>query len=159
MFGGSKMKYVQLFLTCIGITYCALMGVFSVAGKDNGDYSHNVYYDNIQYTDNVEFYGVDGFNIQYSGELNYLGDYYEISFDVVNGSGTKMMLSKCLYQESDYYIDYLLTYDDDSEVSIGDTLKQGERKRLKYRVLYKNPIQSDVYELDSSFYISYEQVL
>ena len=58
-----------------------------------------------------------------------------------------------------YFIDYQLTYEDGSKILVGDILNQGERKRLKYRVLYKNSIENDSYELDSSFYISYQQVL
>ena len=38
-------------------------------------------------------------------------------------------------------------------------LKKGENKRLKYKVLYKNLINSDNYQFDSSFGLNYEQVL
>ena len=157
MYGGSKMKYIQFFLVCAGIVYCIFFGDYKLVEGDSS--LHDIYYDNVQYSDNVKFYGIDGLNINYSGELRSLGDFYEISFDVVNGTGTKIEISKCSYKLSDEYIDYQLTYDDGSQVSVGDILKQGERKRLKYRVLYKNMIQNDVYELDSSFYIRYEQVL
>ena len=37
-----------------------------------------VYYDNFNYTDNVTFNGNDGLNIDYTANLNQVGDYYEI---------------------------------------------------------------------------------
>ena len=46
------MKHIILFLACIGIGYCVTFG-----NIPNNSTNH-IYYDNIQYTDNVEFYGV-----------------------------------------------------------------------------------------------------
>jgi len=151
------MKYIQLFLACVGIAYCAVFGDFSMTERSTT--SKDIYYDNVEYTDNVQFYGVHGLSLQYAGELHDLGEYYEISFDVVNSSSTNVEIAHCTYQKSDEYVEYQLMYADGGKVAVGDILKQGERKRLTYRVLYKNPIQSDSYELDSSFSIRYEQVL
>ncbi len=114
-----------------------------------------VYYDNFQYTDNVLFYGIDDLNVQYSGELSYLGDFYELSFDVINSSDMDVAISDVVLHDQDSYLEYSLSYDNGESIMIGDILKSGEKKRIKYHVLWKNPIDSDDYELDSSFYIDY----
>ena len=146
------MKYLEIVLAGIGLAYFALFGNLS------NHSTHNIYYDNIQYTDNVEFLGTEGLDIHYIGELSYPGDYYELTFDVVNDSPYDVEVVKCFYQESDSYIEYQLSYDDGSDILLGDVLKKGEKRHLKYRVLYKDYIESDSYEFDASFNIRYEQV-
>ena len=118
-----------------------------------------VYYDNFKYTDNVIFNGSDGLNIDYTANLNRVGDYYEIAFDVINDSSVDVEISDCSYHDDDSYIDYELTYSDGKAIHEGDILKQGEKKQLKYRVLYKKQIEEDNYQFDSSFSLGYEQVL
>ena len=118
-----------------------------------------VYYDNFKYTDNVIFNGSDGLNIDYTANLNRVGDYYEIAFDVINDSIVDVEISDCSYHDDDSYIDYELTYSDGKAIHEGDILKQGEKKQLKYRVLYKKQIEEDNYQFDSSFSLGYEQVL
>lgn len=136
--------------------YVILVFFSSLLFHPTDDYSKSViYYDNFQYTDNVLFYGVDGLNVQYEGELSYLGDSYELSFDVVNLSNIDVGISDLVLQNQDPYLEYSLTYEDGDNVVIGDTLKAGEKRRIKYQVLWKNPIDIDDYELDSSFYIDY----
>ena len=152
------MKYIEMLMVGLGLTYCLVFGDFSLT-EQNGINNHNLYYDNIQYTDNVDFYGADGLNINYAGQLSIPGDYYELSFDVVNDTTTDMMLSKCDYQKTDQYISYQLSYADGGTIKIGDVLKKGEKKRLTYRVSYVNPIQTEEYQFDASFYLGYEQDL
>ncbi len=152
------MKYLYGLLVGLGIAYCVIFGDFSLT-ENSGSVKNKIYYDNIQYTDNVNFYGADGLKINYEGRLSNPGDYYELSFDVVNDSTTDMMISKCDYHQTDSYIEYQLSYSNGSAIKIGDVLKKGETRRLTYRVSYKNPIKSNGYEFDSSFYLGYEQVL
>ena len=102
---------------------------------------------------------MNGLSLQYAGQLSTPGDFYELSFDIVNDSEVDVEVSKCTYQTSDYYIDYQLTYDDGKDILVGDILEKGEKKRVKYRVLYKNRIDSNYYEFDSSFHLNYEQIL
>ncbi len=136
--------------------YVILVFFSSLLFHPTDDYPKSViYYDNFQYTDNVLFYGVDGLNVKYEGELAYLGDSYELSFDVVNSSNIDVGISDLVLQNQDPYLEYSLTYEDGDNVVIGDTLKAGEKRRIKYQVLWKNPIDIDDYEFDSSFYIDY----
>ena len=150
------MKNIQLILVLFGLVGSFFYGDYSI-NKRMGN--NGIYYENVEYTDNVEFYGVDGLNIRYTGELYTPGDYFELDFDVVNPTRHDVEISKCTYQKTDPFIEYQLVYEDGSEIKEGDTLKKGERKRLKYRVSYINRIQSDSYEFDSSFYINYEQII
>ena len=143
------MKYLKYFIVIFFI-----MNSF-ITSRETGP---KIYYDNFQYTDNVSFYGVDGLNVQYEGDLSYLGDSYELSFDVVNTSSSDVEITHLIVQEDPYLL-YSLTYEDGNKIQVGDLLKKGETKRLKYNVLWKNPIDIDQYELDSSFYINYEQII
>ena len=61
--------------------------------------------------------------------------------------------------KDDSYIDYELTYGNGKKINKGDILKKGQKRQLKYRVQYKNPIEEDSYQFDSSFSIGYEQLL
>lgn len=153
------MKYFKVILMGLGVICSILYGDFSVAQKATAKVVQDIYYDNIQYSENVSFYGVDGLNIQYSGELIAPGDSYEISFDVINDASEDVTISQCNYQKNDRFVEYYLTYDNGDLVSVGDILKKGEKRRMKYLVYYKNLIDRDSYEFDSSFYISYEHVL
>ena len=153
------MKYFKVILMGLGVICSILYGDFSVAQKATAKAVQDIYYDNIQYSENVSFYGVDGLNIQYSGELIAPGDSYEISFDVINDASEDVTISQCNYQKNDRFVEYYLTYDNGDLVSVGDILKKGEKRRMKYLVYYKNLIDRDSYEFDSSFYISYEHVL
>lgn len=153
------MKYFKVIMMGLGVICSILYGDFSVAQKATAKVVQDIYYDNIQYSENVSFYGVDGLNIQYSGELIAPGDSYEISFDVINDASEDVTISQCNYQKNDRFVEYYLTYDNGDIVSVGDILKKGEKRRMKYLVYYRNLIDRDSYEFDSSFYISYEHVL
>ncbi len=152
------MKYIEMLMASMGVIYCLVFGDFSLIEK-KGYSSENIYYDNVQYTDNIDFYGIDGLTLQYAGQLSVPGDFYELSFDIINAGSVDVEIAKCVFQDSDPYIEYQLTYDDGKHINIGDMLKSGEKRRVKYRVLYKNRIDNDSYEFDSSFYLSYEQSL
>lgn len=145
-----------MLLVGLGLTYVAVFGNFV---DTNNSSKKEIYYDNFDYTENVIFYGSDGLDIQYSGELSIPGDYYELTFDVINESNVDVEIADCFYQETDDFIAYNLLYANGEKISIGDTLKKGESKRLKYKVVYKKSIESDEYEFDSSFRIHFEQII
>ena len=148
------MKYLESLVLIIPIVLGVLNN--SLLGVDNSNHK-GVYYDNFKYTDNVQFNGSDGLNIDYNAELNHVGDYYELTFDVINDSDVDVEISNCDYKVDDPYIDYYLAYEDGHKIHEGDILKKGESKKLKYRVLYKNSITEEDYEFDSSFALGYEQ--
>lgn len=151
------MKYIEMILVGLSLAYVTVLGDFKMTEKSNNNVK-GIYYDNFHYTDNVEFYGSDGLNIQYSGELSIPGDFYELTFDVVNETDVDVEITDCFYQESDEFLDFQLTYENGKEVKVGDILKKGEIKQLKYKVLYQKFIETEEYEFDSSFNIHYEQI-
>ena len=150
------MKYLKMML--VGIAFVIGFGYKTLNADQNG-LSKGIYYDNIKYTDNVNFNKVDGTNIDYSAELSNPGDYFEIYFDVVNSTNYDVEISDYIYNKDDDYIEYKLTYDNDKDINNGDIIKKGESRRLKYKVYYKNPIVEDEYNLDTSFSIYYEQAI
>ena len=146
-----KMSLVSLFLV-IGFG-------FKTLNADNNNLSKGIYYDNIEYSENVVFNKVDGTNIDYSAQLNVPGDYFELYFDVVNSTNYNVEISDLIYNQNDDYIEYELTYDDGTLISSGDVIKKGESKRLKYKVYYKNLVIEDEYTFNTSFYIYYSQAI
>ena len=119
--------------------------------------NRGVHYENVRYSDNVTFYGVDDVNFHYSADLSKVGDSYELIFDVVNDNDVDMVISECSYHEDDPYLTYQLTYLDGKIVKEGDVLEKNDTKTLKYIVTYQSPLLDGEYELDSSFHIHYDQ--
>ena len=151
------MKYAKIML--VGLLAIIGLGYHNLNANASGDISKGIYYDNVKYTDNVLFNSVDGVNIDYSAQLKYPGDYYELYFDIVNSSGYSVEITDCIYNDDDDYIDYELTYENGNEINVGDAIKNGESIRVKYRVFYKKYIIEDNYTFDTSFSILYEQVI
>ena len=150
------MKYLDMAI--IGVLFIGGL-VFRSLSTDGNALNKGVYYDNVEYTDNVTFNSVDGTNIDYSAKLNRLGDYYELKFDVVNSTRYDIEIADYIYNEDDQYIKYELCYEDGNKINYGDIIKAGETKGLKFKVSYVNPILEDNYIFDTSFSIQYEQAL
>lgn len=150
------MKYIKylivVLLLIIGIT------VISSSIEENST-SRGVYYDNFEYTDNVKFNGIDGFQLDYTAELNQIGDFYEISFDVINDSSYDVEIADYFYHEDDSHVKYQLSYEDGESIKNGDILHSGKSRKILYRVSYYNGISSDDYSFDTNFYINYQQTL
>lgn len=148
---------MKLFLNrLIGVLF-VMIGIVMVFNYHLDNDKNELYYDNFKHTSNVILSGVDGYNFDYSATLNKVGDYYEIVFDVINPTSYDMEISQLDLHKDDKYISYRLAYDDGSLVNIGDVIKKGESKTLKYVVLYENQVLEDNYYFDSSFNINYDQ--
>ena len=145
-------KYIRMGFLGILVFFGLVMSLGASSASERG-----IYYDNVSYSDNVTFYGVEGLNLNYSAEMNTVGDSYELCFDVVNGSNVNVKLSDYMIHEEDPYIRYALSYEDGSILALGDILPRKESKRLCYSVLYENPITIDEYQVESSFILHYEQ--
>ena len=145
-------KYIRVIL--VGIL--VIFGASTITNHHQFD-SNKIYYDNVRYSDNVDFFGVEGTNLNYSGNLSHVGDYYELYFDVVNDSGADVVVQEAIYHEDDSYIRYELSYEDGSSIQAGDLLKSGEVKTIHYKVFYQSPIEDNSYELDSSLLIQFGQ--
>lgn len=150
------MKYVRVML--VGLLAIIGLGCYSFTANASDDFTNNIYYDNVDYTDNVLLNSIEGVNIDYSAQLMVPGDYYELYFDVVNKTNHDIKITECSYNEDDDYIDYELTYDDGNIINVGDIIRKSESVRIKYKVLYKKYIDKDNYVLDTSFSILYGQV-
>ena len=146
-------KYIRIGI--VGILL--LFGIISSLGSSYSYSNKGIYYDNVKYSDNVDFYGVDGTDLKFNGNLSNVGDSYYLTFDVVNDSDVDMVITDYLLNEEDPYINYELTYLNGDKVEIGDILEKGKVKTLHYVVEYENPILEDTYEVDSSFQINYNQ--
>ncbi len=134
-----------------------LFGIVSSLGSSYSYSNKGIYYDNVKYSDNVDFYGVNGTDLKFNGNLSNVGDSYFLTFDVVNDSDADMIITDYLLNEEDPYITYQLTYIDGKKVKEGDILEKGKIKTLHYVVKYENPVLEDNYEVDSSFQIQYDQ--
>ena len=151
------MKYAKVLL--VGLLAIIGLGYHNFTANASGDLKKGIYYDKVDYTDNVAFNNVDGTSIDYSAELAKPGDYYELYFDVVNSTNYNVEITDCIYNEDDDYLDYELTYENGEKINIGDIIKKGESIRVKYKVLYKEYIMENEYTFDTSFSILYEQVI
>lgn len=149
------MKYLDV----VVVSLLLVFGLFYFNEINNDTSNKGIYYDNLSYTDNVKVNSVDGLNIDYSAELNNVGDSYELKFDVINSTSVDMIIKDCIFNHDDPYVDYVLTYSDGETINNGDIIKKGESRSLVYRVLYKNNIKNNEYAFDSGFNIQYEQVL
>ena len=146
------MKYIKSILIIVMI----FMGIISINTKEI-NIKKGVYYDNFNYTNNVTLKEVSGTTFDYSANLKNVGEYYEISFDIINDSNVDMIISDYTIPEEDKFIDYNISYTNGTKIKQGDIIKPGELKKVKYKVLYKNQIDEDHYQFDPSFEINYEQ--
>lgn len=148
-------KYIRF--SFVGILL--FMGVLLDFAAEENKPKKGIYYDHIQYSDNVVFNRLDGLEIDYSAELTNPGDSYHLDFDVVNDSNVDMKIENLIYPENDSYISYQLKYQNGSVIQPGDIIKKGESVGISYVVSYDHLIDQDEYLFDSSFHIQYEQVI
>ena len=150
------MKYLEMAI--VGILFVGGL-LFNNFTGDTNTLNKGVYYDNVKYTDNVVFNNVDGLNLDYQAKLTTPGDFYELEFDVVNSTKHDIEIADHIYNESDEYITYELSYADGKKIKNGDIIKAGESKKLKYKVSYINLIKEENYTFDTTFAIQYEQAI
>ena len=152
------MKYLEMVVGSIAVIsagFCMAFGDGASALDNNKD----IHYANVQSSDNVSLSSVDGLNIEYSANLDYPGDSYDVTFDIVNSTGVDMFISNFVWPDSDL-IDYNLKYVDGSEVKHGDLIKKDEVKKVIYTVVCKDNVSFDEdFQLDTSFDINFEQAL
>ena len=140
----NKIIIVLAIIVCIFV-----INTNRVSGRDK-----NLYYDNFRYTSNVDF--KDNFN--YHVNLDNVGDYYEIIFDVVNESDNLYGVEDLIINNNDEYFSYGLTYMDNSKVNIGDKIDKNSITTMKYRVDYKKQVTNNNGDLDTSFNIEFGQL-
>lgn len=149
-------KYIRLLLLGILVSTGFL---FNFDFNDFNSSKKGMYYNLVNYSNNVSFNQMEGLDLDYSAELTGPGDSYYIDFDVVNDSNVDMKILELDYPKDDSYISYRLTYRDGSIIKSGDIISKGESIELTYAVSYNHPIEQEEYYFDSSFHIEYEQVI
>ena len=113
----------------------------------------SLYYDNFRYTDNVDFKDMFDYHVN----LVNVGDYYEITFDVVNSTDDKYELKNISINEDSEYFNYDLVYLNGKNVNVGDVVNKNSVITLKYRVEYKKQVNKNE-DIDSSFGLEYGQL-
>lgn len=130
-----------------------VIGIFIINNNRVDSRDKNLYYDNFRSTDNVVFN--DKFD--YNANLEKVGDYYEIVFDLINESNNLYEITELDINDNDEFFSYNLTYANNDKVKIGDKIDKNSIVTLKYRVDYKKLVVDNNYELDTSFNIEYGQ--
>ena len=97
------------------------------------------------------------FTHNYHVNLENVGDYYEIIFDVVNESDNLYSVEDLIINNNDEYFSYGLTYMDNSKVNIGDKIDKNSITTMKYRVDYKKQVTNNNGDLDTSFNIELDK--
>ena len=148
-------RYIQIVIVGALLSFGAFLDYYENSNMPK----KGIYYDHVEFSDNVDYHGVNGSNLDYSAELNEVGDSYYLSFDIVNDTDVDMRIMDVVVPKDDSYIHYALTYDNGEAISFGNVIPKGNAKRVRYQVFYKNRVLEEDYLFDSSFHIQYEQVL
>ena len=148
-------RYIQIVIVGALLSFGAFLDYYENSNMPR----KGIYYDHVEFSDNVDYHGVNGSNLDYSAELNEVGDSYYLSFDIINDTDVDMRIMDVIVPEDDAYIHYSLTYDNGEAISFGNVIPKGNAKRVRYQVFYKNRVLEEDYLFDSSFHIQYEQVL
>lgn len=154
-----KNNYVViiLLLLIIGISigYAALTANLNINGITTiGKSTWNVHFENIEVTTGSVTATVPATisddtptNIDYSIALEKPGDFYEFTVDVKNSGTLAAKLSESpvlsgVSSEQDIFINYTVSYSDNSSITADDSLAAGESKKIKVRVEYDKDIDT-----------------
>ena len=143
------MKNKKIIIFILLITSIFLINMNRVDSRDK-----RLYYDNFRYTDNVKFND----NFSYSSNLEKVGDYYEIIFDVINDSNIEYEIKELSINNNDEFFNYSMTYLNNEIVNIGDKIDKNSVVTIRYRVDYKKENVNSNDEIDTSFNIEYGQL-
>lgn len=104
--------------------------------------------------------------INFAVTFNNLGDYYDFTFNVVNGGTIDARLSELIKlgvsDEQEKYVNFNVTYANGEQINVDDKLAAGTSRNIRIRVDYK----ADIFEgeinapdkvLDLSFRMNYVQ--
>ncbi|MBQ3306620.1 MAG: BspA family leucine-rich repeat surface protein [Bacilli bacterium] len=171
--------FVILSLLVIGVVYAILQANLQINGiakiKSN---TWDIHFDNIQINSNSVSIGDDDSaatidpndtsKVDFSVTLSTPGDFYEFTVDVVN-SGTidgmiellteEMKVNNEVVQETPNYLNYIVTYEDDSSILLKHLLEAGETLTYKVRLEFKTDIEElpEAATINSSFGVQFVQ--
>jgi exopolysaccharide biosynthesis protein len=148
----SSVLFLLALVCCISIAYAYLSTNLSITGNSTlKSQKWSVYFDNVQVTDgSVEATvepsteGKTTTSISYTVDLNKPGEFYEFTVDVVNDGTIDAMLDSFtttkLSEEQLKYLDYTVTYSDNSEIEQYDVIESGTYDTVLVRIQLKEDI-------------------
>ena len=171
--------FVILSLLVIGIVYAILQANLQINGiakiKSN---TWDIHFNNIQINNDSVSIGTgdspatidpnDTSKVDFSVTLSTPGDFYEFTVDVVN-AGTidgmielltqEMKVNNEVVQKTPNYLNYIVTYEDDSSILLKHLLEAGETLTYKVRLEFKTDIEElpEAATINSSFGVQFVQ--
>lgn len=99
--------------------------------------------------------------INFDITFNNIGEYYDFTFDVVNGgtidASLTELIKKGISEEQAPYIDFAVTYADGKEINIDDKLPAGESRKVRVKVSYHSDIfNGEINAQDKLLYLSFK---
>ena len=169
----NKIKLLALALILvITVAYAALRTGLNINGTANvSSSSWSVYFDNLQATANSNVTPTDVSNptsqnklttISYTVNLSEPGDVYEFTVDTVNDGTIDAMIESVSSKLNNVeinnnlpaYLDYSVSYDDDTTIGQNDLLAHNNTKTYKVMVGYKTDIDpSDLPEENQALHL------
>lgn len=160
-------KYLLLLVIFLGIGFAYLSTVLNIFGTGNVKGNNwDIHFENVQVLPgsvDIEKPQInsDGDTVNYTAAFEDPDDYLEFTVDVKN-EGTlngeiSSFVKSILDEEMEEYIDYTITYQDGSEISVGDLLEKDKKKTILVHIGYNkdNLLETDIPSLDLSFTINY----
>ena len=163
-------SYLVVLLLLLGIGYAYLTTNLSIDGtSDIKGASWNIHFENVDVTagsvtaTNEATINASGNTVSYTITLNEPGDYYEFTVDVKNDGTLDGMISSVTSKLDGNdistlpsYLEYYVTYEDQTEININQLLAAGDKDTYKVRIGYKNDIDaSDLPNTDKSLNLSF----
>lgn len=158
---GKNLIIIALFfiVVCMSVGFAFLSTTLNINGnatvKAN---SWDIHFENLEVTegsvtgDSVVKEAIidtdDTTMIEYSIVLNEPGEFYEFTVDVANDGSLDAIVSAAptisgVSADQDVYVNYTVTYADDTPIAANDALNAGETVTYKVRVEYDGTITSD----------------
>ena len=146
--------FVFICLFCISIGYAAMNRTLNITG--NTEVKQNtwdIYFDNV----NVNSRSVEAndptidnskLNVSFSFNLDLPGDFYEFTVDVINNGSIDAMIDSIiktpeLTASQAKYLNYIIEYENEEQITSKQLVKAGEEVRLKVRVEYRTDLNEE----------------
>ena len=163
----SEKSFLALFILCIGIGFAFLSGTININGVANvyGN-KWDVHFQNVQVSagsvsSSLPVIDENKTTVTCTVNLEEPGDFYEFTVEVANGGTFNAIIDSIDKTELDEatakYLNYVVTYEDGSEIKKDDLLIIGNIKKYKIRVEFKKDITiSDLERNDKELTLSFE---
>ena len=170
----NKKIFIIFLLVLISIGFAYLTSTLEINGIVGiSRNSWNIYFDNVVNLSGASLAttaptttGTSTRNLTYSVTLNKPGDAYRFNVDIVNGGTIDAMITvlsnTSLTAEQAQYVDYSVTYADETALATKNLLAKNSRDKLLVTVVYKDNISNDELlaediNIDIDLSIKYEQ--